>query len=98
MGPIQSVHITSATTTQVTTQRTKFLGCDLVRSASGVNTVAVRNGTSGSSTVLFTLTTSGGSARAKFILPSGTYILCEDGLHITTTGSQIVGITAIYQT
>lgn len=98
MGPLSSTHITSAAATQVTTQRTRFLGCDLSRSATGVNTVIVRNGTSGSSAVLFTLRASAGVEQTKFILPADCYILCEDGLHITTAGSQIAGVTVLYQT
>ena len=97
MGQIQSAHITSATTTQVTTQRTKLLGVDITRSALGVNKVEVRNGTSGSSTVLFTLTTNAVEHGGSMIFPAGDYILCGDGLHVTTTGSQIVGVTLIYQ-
>jgi hypothetical protein len=98
MGPIQSSFMDDAGTSQVTTTRTKFLGVNLVRDAGTVfNKIEIRNGTSGSSAVLFTLAGDHAGHSDSMVLPSGSYILCEDGMHATATGDDIVGVTLIYQ-
>ena len=98
MGPIESTFMSDAGTSQVTTTRTKFLGVNLVRDGSTeLNKVEIRNGTSGSSAVLFTLAGEHGGHSDSMVLPSGCYILCEDGMHVTATGDDVVGVTLIYQ-
>ena len=102
MGPIESTFMSDAGTSQVTTTRTKFLGVNLVRDGSTeLNKVEIRNGTSGSSAVLFKFSGWQVMNSDSMVFPSGNYILCEDGSHATTTDSAgpgaIAGITLIYQ-
>ena len=103
MGPIQSTLITSSTTTQVTTQRARLLGVNFDRTGNtlGSATLEIRNGTSGSSAVLFKFSGWQVMNSDSMVFPSGNYILCEDGIHATTTDSAgpgaIAGITLIYQ-
>ena len=99
MGQIKSAVMTAAGTSQVSTQRTKFLGVDFARDGSdAVSKVEIRNGTSGSSTILFTLIADHAGHGGHMVFPSGNYILCEDGMHVTATGDDIIGVTVIYQT
>ena len=98
MGPIQSAVMTAAGTSQVTTTRTKLLGVNFSRDGAGSSKVEIRNGTSGSSTILFTLIAQHSGHGGDMIFPSGNYILLEDGMHVTATGSTIIGVTLIYQT
>ena len=99
MGQIKSAFMGDAGTSQVTTTRTKFLGVNMARdSNSGFNFVEIRNGTSGSSAILFKLAGDHAGHSDLMVLPSGDYILCEDGMHVTATGDDIVGLTVIYQT
>lgn len=88
MGQIQTKEITSDTTTQVTTARTRFTGAVVARSDGTATTLTLRNGTSGSSTAIVVLKSDGNSQNsASLMLPSGDYILFKDGIHATTAGA-----------
>ena len=99
MGALKCTFMTDAGTVQATTTRTKLMGVSLIRDgASQFNKVEFRNGTSGSSTVLFTIAGDANGHGDVMVFPSGSYFLFEDGMHATATGDDIVGVTIIYET
>ena len=87
MGQIQAKEITSNTTTQVSTVRTRFTGATVCRTDGTATSLTLRNGTDAGGTVILVLKADGGQTEASMILPAGDYILFKDGIHATTAGT-----------